>query len=59
MRILCLAVLLNTLPQLLKKFDAEVRRLRELEPDTHGFVLGPRHAAGDAGLQLPLPVPPL
>lgn len=41
MRILCLAVLLNTLPQLLKKFDAEVRRLRELEPDTHGFVLGP------------------
>ena len=28
MRILCLAVLLNTLPQLLKKFDAEVRRLR-------------------------------
>ena len=31
MRILCLAVLLNTLPQLLKKFDAEVRRLRELE----------------------------
>ena len=41
MRILCLAVLLNTLPQLLKKFDAEDRRLHELEPDTHGFVLGP------------------
>lgn len=40
MRILCLAALLGGLPQLLKKFDAQVRGLRAHCPETSAYVLG-------------------
>lgn len=41
MRIMCLAVLRKEFPQLLEKFDAQVRHLRNCNADTWGFALGP------------------
>lgn len=41
MRIMCLAVLRKEFPQLLQKFDAQVRHLRNCNADTLGFALGP------------------
>lgn len=41
MRIMCLAVLRKEFPQLLEKFDAQVRHLRNRNADTLAFALGP------------------
>ncbi len=44
MRILCLAVLIADFPQLLKKFDSQIRQLRLSTADTLGFAIGPSRA---------------
>lgn len=44
MRILCLAVLIADFPQLLKKFDSQIRQLRRYNADTLGFAIGPSNA---------------
>lgn len=58
MRILCLAVLIADFPQLLIKFDSQIRHLRHYNPDTLGFAIGPssaEHARGYSFQYLSLP----
>lgn len=49
MRILCLAVLIADFPQLLKKFDSQIRQLRRYNADTQGFAIGPSRAEAAQG----------
>lgn len=49
MRILCLAVLIADFPQLLRKFDSQIRHLQACNPDTVGFAMGPSDAERTSG----------